>query len=39
VEGAEYEVLKGSTNISQSKDICALLVEIHNLGNMGRKYV
>jgi FkbM family methyltransferase len=31
VEGAEFEVLKGSTNIlSNSKDI-ALLIEIHNL--------
>jgi FkbM family methyltransferase len=31
VEGAEYEVLKGATNIlSKSKDI-ALLIEIHNL--------
>jgi FkbM family methyltransferase len=33
VEGAEYEVLKGATNIlSKSKDI-ALLIEIHNLGD------
>jgi len=32
VEGAEYEVLKGATNIlSSSKDI-SLLIEIHNLG-------
>jgi FkbM family methyltransferase len=31
VEGAEYEVLKGATNIlSKSKDI-ALLIEVHNL--------
>jgi hypothetical protein len=31
VEGAEFEVLKGATNIlSNSKDI-ALLIEIHNL--------
>jgi FkbM family methyltransferase len=31
VEGAEYEVLKGATNIlSNSKDI-SLLIEIHNL--------
>lgn len=38
VEGAEYEVLKGSTNIlSQSKDI-SLLVEIHNLGNGENMY-
>ena len=33
VEGAEYEVLKGATNVlSKSKDI-ALLIEIHNLSN------
>jgi FkbM family methyltransferase len=33
VEGAEYEVLKGATNIlSKSKDI-ALLIEIHNIGD------
>ena len=32
VEGAEYEVLKGATDIlSSSKDI-SLLIEIHNLG-------
>ena len=32
VEGAEYEVLKGATNIfSSSKDI-SLLIEIHNVG-------
>jgi FkbM family methyltransferase len=32
VEGAEFEVLKGATNIlSSSKDI-SLLIEIHNLG-------
>jgi FkbM family methyltransferase len=32
VEGAEYEVVKGATNIpSSSKDI-SLLIEIHNLG-------
>ena len=32
VEGAEYEVLRGATNIlSSSKDI-SLLIEIHNLG-------
>jgi hypothetical protein len=31
VEGAEFEVLKGATNVlSKSKDI-ALLIEIHNL--------
>ncbi len=31
VEGAEYEVLKGTTNIlSKNKDI-VLLIEIHNL--------
>jgi FkbM family methyltransferase len=33
VEGAEYEVLKGATNVlSESKDI-SLLIEIHNLSN------
>ncbi len=33
VEGAELEVLKGSTNvISKSKDI-ALLIEVHNVAN------
>ena len=33
VEGAEYEVLKGATNIlSKSKDI-ALLIEIHQIGD------
>ncbi len=38
VEGAEYEVLQGSTSIlSQSKDI-ALLVEIHNLGEGRNMY-
>jgi hypothetical protein len=33
VEGAELEVLKGSTNVlSKSKDI-SILIEIHDLGN------
>jgi hypothetical protein len=33
VEGAEFEVLKGATNVlSKSKDI-ALLIEIHNLSD------
>jgi hypothetical protein len=33
VEGAEFEVLKGATNVlSKSKDI-ALLIEIHGLNN------
>jgi FkbM family methyltransferase len=38
VEGAEFEVLKGSTNIlSNSKDI-ALLIEIHNLRDSTNLY-
>jgi FkbM family methyltransferase len=38
VEGAEFEVLKGSTNIlSNSKDI-ALLIEIHNLKDSTNLY-
>lgn len=38
VEGAEYEVLKGSTNIlSSSKDI-SLLIEIHNLGATNKNF-
>ena len=33
VEGAEFEVLKGSSNVlSKSKDI-ALLIEVHNLSD------
>ena len=39
VEGAEYEVLKGATNIlSKSKDI-ALLIEIHNLTTYNTLYM
>ncbi|MDQ3869489.1 MAG: FkbM family methyltransferase, partial [Thermoproteota archaeon] len=35
VEGAEFEVLKGATNVlSKSRDI-ALLIEIHGLDNYG----
>jgi hypothetical protein len=38
VEGAEFEVLKGSTNIlSKSKDI-SLLIEIHNLRDDNNLY-
>jgi FkbM family methyltransferase len=38
VEGAEYEVLKGATNIiSNSKDI-SLLIEIHNLGATNKNF-
>jgi FkbM family methyltransferase len=38
VEGAEFEVLKGATNIlSESKDI-ALLIEVHNLRNGNNFY-
>jgi FkbM family methyltransferase len=38
VEGAEYEVLKGATNIlSSSKDI-SLLIEIHNLGATNKNF-
>lgn len=36
VEGAEYEVLKGATNVlSKSKNI-ALLIEIHEIGDDGK---
>jgi predicted RNase H-like nuclease len=38
VEGAEFEVLKGATNIlSKSRDI-ALLIEIHNLRDSTNLY-
>jgi FkbM family methyltransferase len=38
VEGAEFEVLKGATNIlSNSKDI-SLLIEIHNLGAKNKTF-
>jgi FkbM family methyltransferase len=38
VEGAEFEVLKGATNVlSKSKDI-ALLIEVHNLPNGNNFY-
>jgi hypothetical protein len=38
VEGAEYEVLKGATNmLSKSKDI-SLLIEIHNLSQGANLY-
>jgi FkbM family methyltransferase len=38
VEGAEYEVLKGATNIlSSSKDI-SFLIEIHNLGATNKNF-
>ena len=39
VEGAEFEVLKGATNVlSKSKDI-ALLIEIHNLSGGTNLYI
>jgi FkbM family methyltransferase len=38
VEGAEFEVLKGSTNVlSSSKDI-SILLEIHNVGDMKKTF-
>ena len=38
VEGVEFEVLKGATNVlSKSKDI-ALLIEVHNLGGRTNHY-
>ena len=38
VEGVEYEVLKGATNmLSKSKDI-ALLIEVHNLSHDGTSH-